>query len=83
MCLEVRRPSQRAAVAGCYLVRRSSGIQTEEHGGAASGSCQTRGNVSGLQYHLHDSAHFANGTVYEEAICEIHMSFRVVRFLPK
>lgn len=78
MFVEVRRSPERATVTGRYLVRRSSGISKEKHGGTVNGRGQTRGNVSGLQHYVHDGAHFANGNVYEKAFCQIHMSFRVV-----
>lgn len=70
-------------IIGRYLVRRSSGIQKKKHDSTIIGSWQTRGNVSGLQHYVHVSTYFTNGIVYEEAICQIYMSFRIIRFLPK
>lgn len=80
---EVCRSSKCATIIGRYLVRRSSRIQEKKHDSTIAGSWQTRSNVSDLQHDLYDGTYFADGIIYEEAICQIHMPFRIIRFLPK
>lgn len=76
MCsIAVCGASQRAAVAGCHLVRGIARIPSEEDRRPDEGGPEAGLDVSHQQFAVPHGSGFGNGSADEEALCEIHLTF--------
>lgn len=79
-CSSVRSSSERTTIISSYLVRWSTWFQKKKYDRSTNRSWKTWCYVSCVQYNLYDVSYFTNGFVHEETICQVYLSFFVLRF---